>query len=143
MQRLVRDHIMHLERPFSSDAALGKFIIRLMPQTNGAEGRLLIKELTDAGTLGNTSTVIERCTRIVHESQAPMVCAAGAVVPAAAAAEWAAATLKQRAANSPAEASSASIVSAVLTALAATGHPPKSVDPPLAPPFRLVPQQFL
>ena len=44
VQRLVNDHLPHLERKLEGEA-LGKFLIRLMPRANASEGRDLIRRL--------------------------------------------------------------------------------------------------
>ena len=118
IERLVRDHKPHLERPFASDEAFSQFVIKLMPRANAAEGRALVKELRSAGTLGDLSVVIRRTTEIVHESQSPASRAAGAAVPTAAAAP--------AAPTGATGASVQSIVAAVLTALSAAGVAPAS-----------------
>ena len=64
VNRLNRDHLEFLERPLAG-AALGKFLIRLMPKCNTAEGTSLIRELTINGMINDKSYVIERCTEIV------------------------------------------------------------------------------
>ena len=88
VNRLIKDHVPHLERPLAG-AKLGGFIIRLMPRCNAAEGRALHRELEAAGTLGTVPTVVRRCVEIVKSSQAPGAHAAAAAVrrarPAAAA----------------------------------------------------------
>ena len=63
---LVRDHLPWLERPIEGEA-LGKFIIKSMPNCNLAEGRALLREVSTA-ELRDTTTVISRCTEIVRES---------------------------------------------------------------------------
>ena len=67
---LVRDHIPYLERPMEG-AALGRFLIGIMPKANAAEGRGLIRELNTPGAthgLDDCSYVIKRCAEIVRES---------------------------------------------------------------------------
>ena len=76
VNELVRDHVPWLERPLEG-AALGRFIIRLMPQQNAGEGRALIRELTAGGTIGDTTVVIQRCMAIVRESETPSARMAG------------------------------------------------------------------
>lgn len=83
VNELVRDHVPWLERPLAG-AALGRFIVRLMPLQNASEGRALIRELTAAGTMGDTATVIQRCMAIVRESEAPATRMAGMAERAAA-----------------------------------------------------------
>lgn len=83
VNELVRDHVPWLERPLEG-AALGKFIVRLMPQQNAGEGRALIRELTAAGTMDDTSVVVRRCMAIVRESEAPTARMAGLAERAAA-----------------------------------------------------------
>jgi hypothetical protein len=75
---VIRDHLPHLERAFDGTAGFSRWIVRRMPPQNQAEGRALIRELELAGTLGNTATVLSRCTRIVLESQSPEARAAAA-----------------------------------------------------------------
>ena len=79
VNRLIKDHVPHLERPLAGPK-LGGFIIRLMPKCNAAEGRALHRELEAAGTLGAVSTVVRRCVEIVKSSQAPGAHAAAAAV---------------------------------------------------------------
>ena len=64
---LTRNHLRFLERPLQG-AALGKFIIALMPRSNQAEGRSLLRELNAIGELANIGLVIARCTEIVRDS---------------------------------------------------------------------------
>jgi hypothetical protein len=81
---LVSEHVPHLERPLTA-GALGKFIIKLMPPANAAEGRSLIRRLS-AAQLQDTPVVIEECIRIVHESSTPAARAtamAARAIPAA------------------------------------------------------------
>ncbi|KAL3898682.1 MAG: hypothetical protein SGPRY_012791 [Prymnesium sp.] len=95
VKELMRDHIPWLERPLLGDA-LSKFIVKLIPEKNASEGRLLIRELAAAGTLNNHSAVIRRCVAIVRESESAATRAVGlatraqcygrATTPAAAAA---------------------------------------------------------
>ena len=65
---VVRDHIPYMDRPFRDEAKKAEFIIRLMPESNAAEGRSLLRRLRDAGTL-TPSDAIRECTEIVKESQ--------------------------------------------------------------------------
>ena len=59
-----------LERPLTG-VSLSKFIIRLMPPQNAAEGRAMIAKRTTAGTLDNRLEVIRECTAIVRQSMSP------------------------------------------------------------------------
>ena len=61
VNELITEHVGHLERPLEG-TALGKFIILLMPEKNSSEGRSLLRELTFAGQLSNSTMVInKRC----------------------------------------------------------------------------------
>ena len=74
VNELKRDHVAHLERPMTGEV-LGKFVIRLMPKCNAAEGRALINRMRagsgtpEADTLKDLSKVLKACTAIVKESQ--------------------------------------------------------------------------
>ena len=68
VNRLIRDHAPHMDRPFASDARMAEFIIRLMPEANASEGRSLLRRLADARDL-TSSRAIHECTVIVRESQ--------------------------------------------------------------------------
>lgn len=72
----MRDHVPCLERPLAGEA-LGKFIVKLMPEKNASEGRLLVRELIAAGTLDDHSVVIRRCVAIVSESESAATRAVG------------------------------------------------------------------
>lgn len=74
---LMRDHVPWLERPLAGEA-LGKFIVKPIPEMNASEGRLLVRELTTvAGALGDHSVVIRRCVAIVRESESAAARAVG------------------------------------------------------------------
>ena len=66
---------------FKDQTAMNKFIVRLMPTVNGAEGRQLVRELETAGTMGDQKIVVRRCVEIVLETQSPANRAASAAVP--------------------------------------------------------------
>ena len=74
---LISVHADHLERPFDAEG-LGKFIIRLMPAANGAEGRMLLRRLKSADTLKTVTTVVRECSEIVRLSECPAAKAASA-----------------------------------------------------------------
>ena len=78
-------HQSHLERKLEG-ADLTRFIIRLMPPVNAAEGRGIIKERTAAGTLDRRLEVITECTKIVRQSMSPASRAAMLALPAGGAA---------------------------------------------------------
>ena len=67
VNNLLKDHL-----PFGShiydDDKLGLYILELLPAVNGAEKRQAIREMTADKTLGNTDSVLERCTEIVRAS---------------------------------------------------------------------------
>ena len=63
---MIRDHVGHLERPLEG-AALGKFIIRLMPSANASKGRSIIRRCNTA-QLEDHSALIAECSEIVNAS---------------------------------------------------------------------------
>ena len=78
-------HQPHLERKLEG-VELCKFIVRLMPAANAAEGRNIIRRRVAAGTMNDRLGVLKECTIIVRESQAPAARIAAAATPANAAA---------------------------------------------------------
>ena len=69
VNELIRDHVGHLERPLEG-AALGKFIVRLMPKANSQEGRAIIRRCSTAD-LEDLSAIVAECSEIVNESSHP------------------------------------------------------------------------
>ena len=67
---LMREHLRWMERPLKG-AALGTFLIKLMPLCNAAEGRALCRELSADDKLKDTTLVIQRCTEVVRDSACP------------------------------------------------------------------------
>ena len=61
---LVREHLEWMERPLKG-AALGLFLIKLMPRCNAAESRALARELIEKGMLKDTGIVIQRCIAVL------------------------------------------------------------------------------
>ena len=59
VKTLQRWHIPHLQRPFATDESLAEFLIDLMPEKNGHEGRDLKRRLKTAGTLTSVTAVAE------------------------------------------------------------------------------------
>ena len=77
VNRLVQDHLNFLERPLTGDN-LGKFLIRLIPAANAAEGRTILRDLTASKELSNRVVVVQRCTQVVRLSESPVAKAAAA-----------------------------------------------------------------
>ena len=69
---IVRNHAPYLERPFADDESLARFIIRLMPAANAAEGRSIFRRLEEDKTLDSKSAISE-CVRVVKEFQSAEV----------------------------------------------------------------------
>ena len=72
VKTLQRWHIPHLQRPFATDESLAEFLIDLMPEKNGHEGRDLKRRLKTAGTLTSVTAVAE-CTKIVRQTESASV----------------------------------------------------------------------
>ena len=62
VNELIRDHVDHLERPLQG-AALGRFIVRMMPAVNASEGRSIIRRCTDAELTSVSGSMSERRPR--------------------------------------------------------------------------------
>ena len=67
---LIENHIPHMRRSFDDDEAIAEYLVRLMPRVNAAEGRALIRELSEKSSL-DPSTAVQRCTAIVLASEPP------------------------------------------------------------------------
>ena len=67
VNNLLKDHIPYGSHIYDYDK-LGLYILELLPAVNGAEKRQAIREMTADKTLGNTDSVLERCTEIVRAS---------------------------------------------------------------------------
>ena len=76
---LVRDHVGHLERPLEGKS-LGKFIIKLMPASDAAEGRAILRDMTADGSLDNQTAVLKQCMDVVRQSESPASKAVAALV---------------------------------------------------------------
>ena len=72
IKMLQRWHIPHLQRPFPDDESLAKFLIELMPEKNGQEGRDLMRRLKADGELTSIKAVTE-ATRIVKQTESAAV----------------------------------------------------------------------
>ena len=75
---LAREHMPYMDRPFASEESKARFIVRLMPACNAAEGRQVLRRLETTSTL-NMEHAIKECTVIVKESQSMSVRHAAAV----------------------------------------------------------------
>ena len=78
---LVKDHAPYMTNGFKDQTAMNKFIVRLMPAVNGAEGRQLVRELEAAGRMDDQKLVVRRCMEIVLQTQSPANRTASAAVP--------------------------------------------------------------
>ena len=78
---LIKDHAPYMTNGFKDQTSMNKFIVRLMPSVNAAEGRQLVRELENSGTMDDQKIVMRRCVEIVLETQSPANRAASAAVP--------------------------------------------------------------
>ena len=67
---MAEHHFKYMERPFTP-AALGRFVISLMPRSLATDGAKLVSELQQDGTIEDIVVVIERCCELVKLHQNP------------------------------------------------------------------------
>ena len=68
VNKLMKDHLPHFKTINLSGDNLGNALIDFMPRAVAQEGRALVRELTAAGTLDDSTVVINRCTEVVAEN---------------------------------------------------------------------------
>ena len=68
VNKLMKDHLPHFKTINLSGVNLGNALIDFMPRAVAQEGRALVRELTTAGTLSDSTVVINRCTELVAEN---------------------------------------------------------------------------